>query len=456
MAFTSYLVQKFETFHENEFFRKFSQNLEKHFADISGEHILIGNVSVQGRPLDAIFLCKGQITIIDFKDYGGLLHFVENNQWRMTSIDGKSNFVQVRGGGGRNPFNQLKTYRFSLMPFLSDAATKILTKNHTDIKWDHIGTMVLFHRTVEFSLKTLDEGVKRWFRISDASRVIDDLSDIYSNKLEFNDIELRAIVSVLGIDDSQLLSSHKWNESLEVKKEKKVDPSKLTLIKKLIDGSRDESLYKKAVGFYQTMVNVERFKEPHASNVFTYPLDLSSNLSSYQLDVTSSEAFHQVYLANFNQQYPKNLFVALLISMDGKTYPLLYDIIMASDIKGRELISFDINGFGLYAKILEEMGQNEDVTDELTIAVNDATGLEAKVDVLKNYLGESVSLTDSLQVGLSTESLFTIQVASELRKLKSVSEAKVKNTVFESFVLNGPVDKNAIASLPLAPYIVGP
>jgi hypothetical protein len=71
MSFNSYLVRKFDHTHENQYFRQFSEKLDKAFGKLSGEHVLIGNISVNGHSLDALFICRGQIMVIDFKEYAG-------------------------------------------------------------------------------------------------------------------------------------------------------------------------------------------------------------------------------------------------------------------------------------------------------------------------------------------------------------------------------------------------
>jgi len=73
--------------------------LDQTFGQAEGEHILIGNPSVNGNQLDAIYLGNGQISVIDFKDYEGKLNFSENNPWRINTPSGETVFVQ---GGAKS------------------------------------------------------------------------------------------------------------------------------------------------------------------------------------------------------------------------------------------------------------------------------------------------------------------------------------------------------------------
>jgi hypothetical protein len=83
MGFHSYLVEKFNTTHENRFFRHLNSKLNQALGDKDGSHVLIGNVSVDGQSLDAIFIKRGAIIVIDFKDYSGEVAFSENGPWKI-------------------------------------------------------------------------------------------------------------------------------------------------------------------------------------------------------------------------------------------------------------------------------------------------------------------------------------------------------------------------------------
>lgn len=95
MPFAIYLVETFATTHENIFFRTFAQKLADKYRLAPGEHILIGNFSCQGHQVDALFIAKGKVIVIDFKDYEGRLTFSDNNPWKLKT---KNDLVFVAGG----------------------------------------------------------------------------------------------------------------------------------------------------------------------------------------------------------------------------------------------------------------------------------------------------------------------------------------------------------------------
>src|SRR5690606_8753028 len=142
MAYQSYLVERFETTHENVFFRELNELFLEEYADKNGDHVFIGNLSVGGHKLDAVFIKSGAIIVLDFKDYEGDLTFSENGPWL---IKNKGKTIFVSGGAvSRNPFQQVNAYRFSLFQYLADNESKILEKNQANIKWDHTNGMVVF------------------------------------------------------------------------------------------------------------------------------------------------------------------------------------------------------------------------------------------------------------------------------------------------------------------------
>ena len=149
MSFFSYLVSPFEHNHETTYFNKIHEILLKEYDDSLEDHYLIGNVSCNGHPLDALFLSRGKITVIDFKKYSGVLGFSENQPWKIKTQDGKTAFV--RGGGRLNPLHQVKAYKYGLLNILRPHEDEILEQQRDTINLGHISTLVLFDGHVTFN-----------------------------------------------------------------------------------------------------------------------------------------------------------------------------------------------------------------------------------------------------------------------------------------------------------------
>ncbi|NVJ46475.1 MAG: AAA family ATPase [Cytophagia bacterium] len=452
MPFTSYLVSKFDHSHENEFFKDLSNNLKIKFGESKDDHVLLGNIGVSGNELDAIFIKNGQITIIDFKNYGGELTVGENSAWVIKPSNDKEVFV-AGGGRERNPFHQVRKYRRALIDFLSDHSDRILSKNHENLNWGHLGGMIVFHKKIS-TIKNKDFGKDdKWFHISDYSSVVDSLDNLYSKNLNLNNSEIESILKVLGIDDSMVLANHVWEPKQKENAKSQKDGVNLQLIRKLVDPKTTETKFQKALEFYKTMLKVEQLKDPEIPDFYKFPFEPNQPLEKYRLNIKASDKFYDAYVKNFAQNFPKNLLVILTLNIDGKSIPLLYETFLANDVKSKEDLVLNLNQFELFRKSLEKMGLGEDLLDELATAVNSQNTLDEKINTLREFLGAAIELTKGIEVGLSSEGLFTAQVIAELNKLKSIGEKDVENTVFKSILMDLDLDLSAHPQLPLKPFI---
>jgi superfamily I DNA and/or RNA helicase len=450
MSFNSYLIQKFDHTHENQFFRDFSDKLDVAFAEEEGEHNLIGNISVDGHSIDAIFIASGQITIIDFKDYEGEVTFSENNPWKLTAPDGELVFVQG-GAKNRNPFQQVNAYRYALAGFLENNKGKIVEGPNSGFEWIHTNCIVLFQRSIKFDKASLPAKISRFFQVQDFGGIINALKDQHSKGLEFSGNQIRNILRTLDVRDENLLKNHK-DLNKEPEKDTTVSAEKLAFIKQLIFGAKSDPEYSRVINYYRTLVNVERFKTPKADQLFPFPLDTNQDLINYKINISASNEFHQVFLKNRQERFPKNIFIGLQINLDGHSYPLLHTIKVNSDINDVDNLKVKLNTFSLYTYALEKKGLGEDILEELITAINDKDTIDQKLEVIREILSVSAEMTSTLLVGLSTESLFSSQLLSELRKLNEIQEEDIENELFKNFVLNEPIEDNE-PNLELNPLI---
>lgn len=202
MAFKAYLVEQFENTHENTFFRIVSTELETLFSQAHGLSVLLGNVSCNGNQIDAIFISRGKFIIIDFKDYGGNLTFSQNDSWKIN--DGVTSSIVRGGGGNRNPFNQVRDYKFSVLNYLNNYTTNFLDANHDNFNLGHISAMILFQQPINFDRTTLPENIRRWFYVTDTINYTNNIVDITSKELNLSDNEINKILGVLNISEDKL------------------------------------------------------------------------------------------------------------------------------------------------------------------------------------------------------------------------------------------------------------
>lgn len=433
MSYTSYLINEFDNGHENIYFRKFSDALSNAFQEEEGEHILIGNISVLGKALDAVYISSGKIIVIDFKDYGGDLTFSENNPWILKTTKGDELFVQG-GARMRNPFQQVKAYRWSLLSLLKQRLGEVL-KDQGHLNLGHISSLINFHQKVNILDPGVPSEIARYFHITDNSNVVNRLSDIHSPKLVLNDNEIRKIASLLDVREDNLLEKYSFDDSKNLKK---YDERRLSLIKRLTKNIPDDQ-EERLVSFYRTLVNVERFKEPESKNMFAIPLVWDANRHNIIIDVSKSEDFNPVFQENRLERFPKNLLVALEIKLGQRVIPLMQSIVMASDIKDTDGIQVSSDSFVLYEHALNEMGASEDLLEDLRVAVEEASKIEDKLLALKEILGVLPEISSNILVGLSTESMYSLQLYHELGNLMKPSYLSRAGKVFKSVLNNAKV-----------------
>jgi hypothetical protein len=189
MTVQAFRTQAFETTHENRAFDSLLSELHRVWGDTDENITLMGNFFCRGSEIDAAVLKRDGITVIDFKDYGGKIHFSENDRWFADD-------VEVRGGNKRNPFHQVRTNRFALLERFKELGN---LPSGREPNLGHITGMVLFHKAIVFDDNQISGPISRWFHIVDFDHGAERLSQITSREIDLSNDDLDAIVSAFGI-----------------------------------------------------------------------------------------------------------------------------------------------------------------------------------------------------------------------------------------------------------------
>lgn len=440
MAYKSYLLEKFEFTHENRFFRLLDQKLKNSFEKESDDHILIGNLNVGGHSLDALFIKRGAICVIDFKDYSGDLIFSENGPWKLKTEKGNTIFV-AGGAHSRNPYQQVNAYRFALFQLLSEKSQSILEANHFDVSWDHTNGLVLFQREVNFDSNLIAPKIQRYFHIAHFENIVKELEDLNSKKLNFSNSELQNILNVLSISDSSLYQSSGVSDDAPIANP--IDAARMDKIIQLIPNISEESETKRALGFYNTMLSVERINQASVQNIHHYPVHWSSiNTTNHVVNIETNTDFLNLWLQNKNANFPKNLFVSINLLFEGITVPFFYTIIVHSDFDNTNNVKLKFDSFDIYRPVLEELNLTEDIIEELSTIVNQHESINDKIQAARAYLDVSLELVDRISFGLSQESLFTAQLQSELNQWIKNKRSLNPTPLFQAMVTNVPLSNS--------------
>lgn len=429
MSFSAYLLSKFETTHENQFYKKLADELRKKFGTDQGEHVLLANVACNGHQIDAIFLKSGQITIIDFKDYSGKLEFSENNPWKLTDPTGKLQFVQG-GNQNRNPFQQVKAYRFVLAEFLKANEQKIIEGVRQPVEWIHTGTIVLFHQDIIFDNDTLPQGIKRYFRISDFKHIADELFNLNSKSLNLTDNEITRILQVFNVGADNLLE--KFDMGI-APPPPPICPGNLALIDTLTTDI-PPSEFSRMIMYYKTLIEIEKFSDVKSDNLFPVPFQTNNESSIISFNINDSKDLAETWISNLTQNFPKNLFIGIGFNIDGNIYPLLYSVLLYNDVETVEDNNISSDSILINTNILISMGLSEDLIDEISSSVSEVSSLTEKVEKLSHHLDPNITLAEKIKLGLSNESFFSAQLLSELKKIQNLTigdDRLFKNFLFK-------------------------
>ncbi|MBP3943539.1 AAA family ATPase [Sphingobacteriaceae bacterium WQ 2009] len=414
MAYQSYLVERFETTHENVFFRELNEFFLEEYGDKNGNHVFIGNLSVGGHKLDAIFIKSGAIIVLDFKDYAGDLTFSENGSWL---IKNKGKTIFVSGGAvSRNPFQQVNAYRFSLFQYLADNESRILAQNQTTIKWDHTNCMVLFHHDINFDRNQIPAKSQRFFHISTKNLIRSHINDNHSQRMLLTDQNIASILSVLSIGQHQ-----QYDASQELQEENKNRMRYSPINKIRIDQilpHKEDNYALNVLNYYSTMLGIERFNDVEITNIVHIGIDWNQvNDGAFTLDLSLYSGFHADFQKNRMANFPKHLFVSINVDLNGTIIPLLFNTIMNTEIKNLLEIPIHFNLFDVFSSVLSELEVSENIINEITQVVGEVATFKDKIAAVSKVLGITLVIQPYISLGLSNEAMYSAQLQSEIKTI---------------------------------------
>lgn len=157
-------------YYENQFFRKFSKEIEDLFEERGWDGLLIGMpVCTENLTLamDCLLVTEERMIIIDFKQYRGTLELpaIDGFERGLWTID--DNLV-VKGGSSLNPFKQLGVQRGKFKT--------LLERHDKRFTADSLSTMVCFHHPVDIVGRIPDKH-SIYFSIIDPNTFRDEIED---------------------------------------------------------------------------------------------------------------------------------------------------------------------------------------------------------------------------------------------------------------------------------------
>jgi DEAD/DEAH box helicase domain-containing protein len=189
MSLNIYKVSEFETTHEREQFEHLSEILKAKFDKHEDVHLLISNPSFENRDIDAVFIKRDGITVIELKNYGGKLSIAENGDW-------KSNGITVKGGSnGKNPYMQVKLNKTGLCSVFNTWFYKPY------VNLSHVSAVVLFNQTIEIESSSFSQNVSTWFHVTDMNGIANKLHNITSQSINYSNKDLLDLIDKLNLTE---------------------------------------------------------------------------------------------------------------------------------------------------------------------------------------------------------------------------------------------------------------
>ncbi len=155
MAVAIYKITNYDYEAEDKLFSAICDYAHIHFAGTDEHAILIGNYNIKGIKIDAMWVTKGGVRILKFKNWGGHILARENGRW---TSDGK---MIDDNAGRKNPFEQINIYRSRVAKALE----------FLGIEGHAISAAIVFLQESDIDATQLSESARRWLTLCDSTHL---------------------------------------------------------------------------------------------------------------------------------------------------------------------------------------------------------------------------------------------------------------------------------------------
>lgn len=189
MSLKIYQFENYENTHEREQFDVLCEKLKDIFSKTEEPNLLFSNISFGSASLDALLIKPDAITVLEFKNYGGIVNAAENGDWTLS--DG----TIIKGGAnGKNPFSQTKNNKQNVYNTLKECFNKPY------VELGHISGVVVFNQPITI-VDHLSPNVKSWFHITDMDHVVSKLKNLTSPKIRYTEKDIEQIPKIFNFDE---------------------------------------------------------------------------------------------------------------------------------------------------------------------------------------------------------------------------------------------------------------
>lgn len=180
----AFRVGNFDNTAEREQFRFLCEQLKAHYEDSNEFCVFAGNYNI-GCELDALFIKKDAIIVIEFKNYGGKVVANENGEW---TCDGKV----IKGGSRKTVFQQARINHSTVKKEF-----KVLGVAKENVK--DVPTLIIFNQPIEIT-NNLSATNKSWLHITDNEHFIEKLDDITCPHTDLDPLGIVNLAETLNLN----------------------------------------------------------------------------------------------------------------------------------------------------------------------------------------------------------------------------------------------------------------
>ncbi len=152
----------------------------------------------------------------------------------------------------------------------------------------------------------------------------------------------------------------------------------------------------KIIGFYKTILELERSKEPDIATYYSYALHFKDNDSDVMLiDLPCNVNFTKVFLDNRDLTFPKDLYIGIpVIRKDKPGQVIVFSLtIDYDDLKGYDpyenLLPVRISNLSLDSRHIDDLELTEDQIGEIEGELAQVKSTEDLQKLVKRQLGET-------------------------------------------------------------------
>lgn len=180
----AFRVENFDNIAEREQFRFLCEQLKVHYEGSNEFCVFAGNYNI-GCELDALFIKKDAIVVIELKNYGGKVIANENGEW---TCDGKV----IKGGSRKTVLQQARINHSTVKRELN--ALGVPKENIKDVP-----TLIIFNQPVEIT-NNLRATNKSWLHITDNEHFIEKLDDITCPHTDLDPLGIVNLAETLNLN----------------------------------------------------------------------------------------------------------------------------------------------------------------------------------------------------------------------------------------------------------------